>query len=174
MKHTKTCISHQAWDIPDACDCLGVHYSSGKDDWETPDDLFDIYNTLYHFVLDAAANGVNHKCPMWYGPDSPIQVYDALEADWGPHLEKGNIWLNPPYSRSLQSKFIEKVVREVHPSPHVHLTHNVVALLPSRTDTRLFHEWVKPWALHIEFLKGRIKFVGGKSVAPFPSMIVVF
>jgi len=36
---------------------LEVHFSSGKDDWETPDDLFERYNQRYHFILDAAAQG---------------------------------------------------------------------------------------------------------------------
>ena len=33
-----------------------------------------------------------------------------------------------------------------------------VFLIPVSTSTKLFHEWIKPNASEIEFLKGRIKF----------------
>lgn len=48
----------------------------------------------------------------------------------------------------------------------------VVMLLPARTDTRWFHEYIYNKA-ETRFIKGRLKF-GGKNAAPFPSMIVVF
>ena len=50
----------------------------------------------------------------------------------------------------------------------------VVMLLPARTDTRWFHEWVYERAAEIRFLRGRLRFGGAKNSAPFPSMIVVF
>ena len=150
-------------------------FSSGKDDWETPDELYHDYNQRFNFVLDAAADGNNHKCDVWFGPDSPVNVVDALTADWSDYLKKGNVWLNPPYSRGLQKRFVEKVVNERSKQPvHTHGWGHVVCLLPARTDTKLFHEIIKPYASSIEFLKGRLKFKGGKSCAPFPSMIVVF
>jgi site-specific DNA-methyltransferase (adenine-specific) len=62
----------------------------------------------------------------------------------------------------------------------------VVMLLPSRTDTRWFHQWIynKP-NVEIRFIKGRLIFYdindpdfrfceNGRNVAPFPSMVVVF
>jgi hypothetical protein len=87
---------------------MSVHFSSGKDDWETPDDLFDRLNGQFNFVLDAAANSTNRKCGRWFGPGGVSE--DALVVDWP--LEEGNIWLNPPYSRGLQAKFVEKAVEE--------------------------------------------------------------
>lgn len=49
----------------------------------------------------------------------------------------------------------------------------VVMLLPARTDTKWFHEYVLPYA-EIYFIKGRLKFGDSKNSAPFPSMIAVF
>ena len=49
----------------------------------------------------------------------------------------------------------------------------VVMLLPARTDTKWFHDWVLPYG-KIEFLRGRLKFGGCDNPAPFPSMIVIF
>jgi site-specific DNA-methyltransferase (adenine-specific) len=50
----------------------------------------------------------------------------------------------------------------------------VVFLLPARTDTRWFHDFVLPRAAEIRFIRGRLKFGGSKNAAPFPSMVVVF
>lgn len=51
----------------------------------------------------------------------------------------------------------------------------VVALLPARTDTRWFHDWIynKP-NVEVRFIRGRLKFGGHKNSAPFPSMVVIF
>lgn len=49
----------------------------------------------------------------------------------------------------------------------------VVLLLPARTDTRWFHEYVIGKS-EIRFIKGRLKFGDGKNSAPFPSMLVIY
>jgi site-specific DNA-methyltransferase (adenine-specific) len=49
----------------------------------------------------------------------------------------------------------------------------VVCLLPARTDTARFLDYIYNKA-EVRFLRGRVKFGGGKNSAPFPSMIVVF
>lgn len=145
---------------------LKVHFSSGKDDWETPDELFQLYDRTYHFGLDAAANETNHKCPIWFGPGGVRE--DALEGSWRGY---GNIWLNPPYSRKLQAEFVKKAVYEAMRWGEF----SVVCLLPARTDTKLFHDYI--WnkiGAEVTFLRGRLKFKGAQHGAPFPSMIVVF
>ena len=47
-------------------------------------------------------------------------------------------------------------------------------LIPARTDTKYFHEFIYHKAKEIRFVKGRLKFGGSKNSAPFPSMVVVF
>ena len=53
----------------------------------------------------------------------------------------------------------------------------VVLLIPARTDTSYFHEYILGQA-GIRFLRGRIRFVGADGSrggpAPFPSMVVVY
>lgn len=49
----------------------------------------------------------------------------------------------------------------------------VVMLLPARTDTKWFHEYIYKKA-EIIFIKGRLRFGNSKNSAPFPSMIVIF
>lgn len=46
-------------------------------------------------------------------------------------------------------------------------------LIPARTDTRWFHDWIYGKA-EIRFIKGRLKFGDSRQSAPFPSMVVVF
>lgn len=50
----------------------------------------------------------------------------------------------------------------------------VVMLIPARTDTKWFHQYIYGKAKEIRFVKGRLKFGGSKDAAPFPSMVVVF
>ena len=49
----------------------------------------------------------------------------------------------------------------------------VIALIPSRTDTRYWHDYIMK-AHKIYFVKGRLKFGNGENSAPFPSVVVVF
>jgi phage N-6-adenine-methyltransferase len=147
-----------------------VHYSTGKDDWATPPSIYAALDKEFVFGLDAAANRTNHQCYYWLGPNSCYP--DALDVvDWGEAFNdcKVNVWLNPPYSRGLQGRFIAKAAEQSR------LGHTVVMLLPARTDTIAFHTHIYNQPnVEIRFLKGRIKFVGAKHGAPFPSMVVIF
>jgi phage N-6-adenine-methyltransferase len=151
-----------------------VLMSSGKDDWATP---WDFYNRLckeFHITLDVAANFENQKCGNYFGPDHFSEGRrDALSVDWSRFAD--SCWMNPPYSKRLQPAFIRKAALE--------RTRGVltVALLPARTDTKVFHEciydaasWQPREGVEIRLLPGRLKFGGATSGAPFPSMVVVF
>lgn len=146
-------------------------FSSGKDDWGTPPELFAALNAEFGFTLDVAANAENHLCDVWFGPGSPYET-DALVKSWMDEIA----WCNPPYSRGLQHQFVEKAAMEA-----AWFGATTVMLLPARTDTRSFHmhiwdaEQHKPRpGVEVRFLKGRLKFVGASAGAPFPSMVVVF
>ncbi|EPC12611.1 Chaperone protein DnaJ [Lacticaseibacillus paracasei subsp. tolerans Lpl7] len=69
-------------------------FSSDKDDWETPQKLFEKLNDRYHFVIDLAATSKNAKCKNYYTVED-----DALSKDWS--KVNGPKWLNPPYGRQL-------------------------------------------------------------------------
>lgn len=77
-----------------------------------------------------------------------------------------NVFCNPPYGKAIYS-WVEKCYNEAQNA-------TVVALLPARTDTRWFHEYIYGKAKEIRFVKGRLKFGGSVNSAPFPSMVVVF
>lgn len=50
----------------------------------------------------------------------------------------------------------------------------VVMLIPARTDTSYFHDYIYKKAKEIRFIRGRLKFGDSKNAAPFPSMVVIF
>lgn len=149
-----------------------VHFSTGKDDHQTPPEIFGPLHRHYEFTIDAAANAANALLPRWWGPGGELE--DALEAPW-PVSERP--WCNPPYSRKGQQvKFVERAVE------HAQAGGTSVLLLPARTDTKLFHKFVwnktaqrpRPWVRALHFVEGRITFVGADNGAPFPSIVVVF
>lgn len=133
--------------------------STGKDDWETPQSFFNELNKEFNFTLDPCATHETAKCAKYYTAEE-----DGLKQDW----EGETVFCNPPYSSRQQTKWVEKCYREAKKLNTV-----VVALLPARTDTIRFHEYIYGKA-EIRFLKGRLKFVGAPSTAPFPSMIVIW
>lgn len=53
-------------------------FSSKKDDWETPQDLFDELDKEFHFTLDAASSDLNAKCEKHYTLKD-----DGLSQPWG-------------------------------------------------------------------------------------------
>ncbi len=135
-----------------------VHYSSNTDMWATPQDFFDKYDSVYHFETDVCAVPENAKCKVYYTPEM-----DGLKMQWA-----GVCWMNPPYGRNI-SKWVQKAYESARDNYAT-----VVCLLPARTDTAWFQDYVLAHAKSIEFVRGRIKFNGAKNGAPFPSCVVVF
>lgn len=134
-----------------------VIFSSKSTEWNTPRELFNNLNKIYHFNLDAAATKENALCEKHWTKED-----DALVQRW-----EGNVFCNPPYTRAM-SPWLKKAYQESKLDDGVK-----VLLLPSRTSNRWFYEYCSK-ASRIYFIKGRLKFSGHDNSAPFPSMIVVF
>lgn len=124
-----------------------VFFSKKHDNWSTPDYLFDKLNSIFNFDYD--------PCPLY-------SDYDGISTEWG-----NMNFVNPPYSNiePFLSKAVEIYLNQGKQS---------VFLLPARTDTKWFHEYVLKYATSIEFLRGRLRFGGSTQNAPFPSLIVYF
>lgn len=135
-----------------------VLYSSHSDEWATPQYLFDMLNSKYRFTLDPCATVQNHKCDKYFTKDM-----DGLKQSWSGE----RVFCNPPYGRDI-IKWVEKAFWE-----HVVNKILIVMLLPVRTDTVWFHEYIYGMA-DLYFIKGRLRFNDSINSAPFPSMIVVF
>jgi site-specific DNA-methyltransferase (adenine-specific) len=135
-------------------------FSSKTEMWSTPQDFFDQMNERYNFSLDVCAVSENAKCANFFSPE-----IDGLKQEW-----KGTCWMNPPYGREI-GKWVAKAYEEAIEKKNC----TVVALLPARTDTRWFHDYIyMRQGVDVYFIKGRLKFGDGKNSAPFPSMVVVF
>ncbi len=132
-----------------------VHFMSKSNEWETPQFLFDGLHAEFGFELDVCATPENAKCKRFFTKED-----NALLQNWAPAV----CWMNPPYARQI-SGFMQKALDESQ------LGATIVALVPARTDTLWFHKYANRG--EVRFLKGRLRFVGAKHCAPFPSAIVV-
>jgi len=135
-----------------------VIFSSKTDQWSTPQAFYDSLNSEFDFTLDPCADELNHKCEKYFTKEE-----DGLKQDW----EGETVFCNPPYGREI--KYWVRKCFEEGLKPNT----TVVMLIPARTDTIYFHEYIYNIA-EIRFLRGRLRFGDCKNSAPFPSMIVIF
>jgi site-specific DNA-methyltransferase (adenine-specific) len=142
-----------------------VHFKSGNKEWETPESLFQPLKKEFDIVLDVCASEHNTKCKAYIDRkgNSLVSSWSTLISQLG---ENKAAWMNPPYGRGID-KWVKKAFDEAQKGA------TIIALLPARTDTSWFHNYIHN-KHEVRFLKGRIKFVGAPSSAPFPSMIVIF
>lgn len=134
---------------------MSVHFSSKTNEWATPQDFFDQLNQEFHFTLDPCATDNNHKCDKYFTVKD-----DGLTQSWDNEI----VFCNPPYGRELKH-WVKKASKAKGGK--------VVMLIPARTDTSYFHDYIYGKA-EIRFIRGRLKFGDSKNSAPFPSMVVVF
>ena len=132
-----------------------IVFSSQSDEWETPQGLYDELHAEFGFGLDPCATKETAKCEAWYSKEQ-----DGLKQEWG-----GVLFVNPPYSQIKH--WVAKAANSTKAI--------IVMLIPARTDTRWFHEFIyHNNKAEIRFIKGRLKFSNSKNSAPFPSMIIIF
>ena len=136
-----------------------------KKDWATPWAFIHYLEGLPlgpKFVLDVAATEENKKAPLWYCKEA-----DGLKQPWGGYC----VWCNPPYGRDISEWLMKAVECKARAL-------GIWVLVPARTDTKWFHEWVLPYAEAVYFIKGRLNFGGDTQVknknAPFPSMLILY
>lgn len=132
-------------------------FTSNTPEWATPQNFYDEINKEFVFSVDVAATKDNAKCDKYF-----TQLDDGLAKSW----DNETVWCNPPYGREI-GKWVKKASEAQGGI--------VVMLIPARTDTRYFHEYIyQRKNVEIRFLKGRLKFGGATNSAPFPSMLVIF
>lgn len=125
---------------------MKVHFSSQRMNWKTPKAFYEELDKEFGFDFD--------PCP-------PNPEFDGLNIEWG-----AKNFCNPPYGREL-ARWIKKGYNEHR------LGKLVVFLVPSRTDTKWWHDYCMK-ADQIRFIKGRLKFDEYEYNAPFPSAVVIF
>ena len=136
-----------------------VMFSSKTGDWETPQEFFDKLNWRFGpFDLDPCASAQSTKCAKFF-----TEQEDGIAQEWTHHTA----FVNPPYGRGIE-KWIKKSYEESAKKDT-----KVVMLIPARTDTKYWHNYVMK-AAEVYFVKGRLKFGDSNNSAPFPSAVVVF
>lgn len=135
-----------------------VLFSSQKDNWSTPIDLFNKLDQEFNFTLDPCADEFNHKCKKYFTLED-----NGLLKDWSNDI----VFCNPPYGRKIYD-WVKKAYYESKKGALV------VLLIPSRTDTKYFHEFLYNKSnVELRFLKGRLKFGESNNSAPFPRLIAI-
>lgn len=134
----------------------------GSYEWATPQAAYDKLNRRFGlFTLDPAATAENAKCERFFNIED-----DGLAQPW-----EGRVFCNPPYGREL-GEWVAKAADEVMMG-HAAL---VCMLIPARTDTKWWHDYVMQFAYRVLFVRGRIKFEqeGKDNSATFASVVVIF
>lgn len=124
-----------------------------RNEWCTPPWLYALLHAEFGFTADAACRPENAL--------APAVGDDALHSPWS-----GIVFCNPPYAGSVLPTWVRKAWLESRRGV------TVVLLVPVRTSVAWWHDY----AMHgqIRFLRGRLKFGGGQTNAPFDSAVVVF
>lgn len=133
---------------------IDVMFSSKTNEWETPQKFFDLLNDEFKFTLDSCADETNKKCEKYFAKEE-----DGLAQTW-----KGErVFCNPPYGRE-----IGKWVKKAHDEFFTNNCELIVMLIPARTDTRYFHDYIyQKNNVKIRFIKGRLRFGGRTTVRHF-------
>ena len=133
---------------------FGKKFETGRQDWETPDELFGPLNDEFKFTLDVCADANNAKCSKFFTLSD-----DAFKQQW-----TGVCWMNPPFG--TLGKWVKKAFEESQRGA------TIVSLLPARTNTGWWHDYCMK--AEIRFIRGRPKFKGAKHGLPLPLAIVIF
>ena len=140
--------------------------TSDKQDWETPKELFDDLNNEFDFELDAFASDKNAKCKHYF-----TEKDDSFQQDWTRYK---SIFINPPYTSKVQDEVLKKINDTIS---HPDWKGVIVLLIPARTDTKRWHDYIFNKADDIRFIRGRLRFeVDGipRGSSTFPSAVIVY
>jgi phage N-6-adenine-methyltransferase len=140
-----------------------VLLSKKSDEWITPPEIiFAIEEAGYNILYDLAATEENAITENFFSDLNEKNIDEAKNKLQSVLKKERDVaFCNPPYSKAKD--FVKWCVSFNLP---------VILLLPARTDTRWFHEWLyEKENIIILFLKGRLRFSNAKFNAPFPSLL---
>jgi len=134
-------------------------HSSAKHNWQTPQNILDLVRIVGPIELDPCGGGGSLVDAR---ETYLLPLQDGLVLPWG----KGLVFCNPPYGTALKH-WIKKACGEARGGSEI------ILLVPSRTDTKWFREaWA--WCSMACLWSGRIRFVGARDPAPFPSILFYY
>jgi hypothetical protein len=112
----------------------------------TPEEVLSILKNDFFFTEEIGPKDAHHLHPS---------------TSWG-----AVVWLE------VDSSMVEPWLRKA--ATQAEMGKVVVALLPARTNTRAFHQWVLGCASEIRFVRGRLKHGGRRRQSPFASVVAIF
>jgi len=117
---------------------LKYYHTSDKQDWGTPQFIYDALDKEFGFTLDVCANKENAKCSKYF-----TEQDNALLQDWSNDV----CFMNPPYN--LVDDFMQKAWDESKKGAIV------VCLIPARIDASWWHKYVMKteWRLFTQRLE---------------------
>lgn len=134
-------------------------FTSETPEWYTPPLIIEsVVRALGAIDLDPCSNPG--------APNIPAAQYFTAAEDGLAQPWSGRVYMNPPYGDAI-SAWVEKLVGEVSDGR----VHEAIALIPARTDTawwRLLRDCA------VCFVRGRLRFSGAETSAPFPSAAAYF
>ena len=140
-----------------------VANNSGNNEWYTPAEYIEAARKAMGSIdTDPASNDIANKVVK-------AEKYYTIETNGLAHDWTGNVWMNPPYSSDLISKFVEKLKEQ-------RANYNqAIILVNNATETQWFYEIVKI-ASAVCFPKSRVKFYmpDGKTGAPLQGQAVLY
>jgi len=107
------------------------------DDWMTPPEYYEKWNKKFKFDFD----------PYPYMHD--LTKWSAYDIEWGDRN-----FINPPYSRVAKELAVKEAIERANNGALC------FCLLPVSLSTKLYHKHIKPNAMYIEYMEGRIPFIG--------------
>ena len=140
-----------------------VANNSGNNEWYTPAEYIEAARKAMGSIdTDPASNDIANKVVK-------AKKYYTIETDGLAHDWHGNVWMNPPYSSDLITKFIEKLKEQRGNYEQA------IILVNNATETQWFYEIVKI-ASAVCFPKSRVKFYmpDGKTGAPLQGQAVLY
>ncbi len=120
-----------------------------RQEWETPQDLFDALNAEFRFDVDVAASVDNAKLLRFFS-----RTINGLKQPW----DGLKVYCNPPY-REI-APWVDKAVEQA-----MARNSTCVLLLPARTEQAWFRT-VLHRASELSFFNARIQFAPPRGVAP--------
>jgi len=142
-----------------------ILFSSSTAEYGTPSYLFKMLHSIYNFTLDPCSSNSNYKCDKHYTVKE-----NGLAQPWDGEI----VFMNPPFSRK-EKMLIDPWVQVAAMAAEIHNA-TVIGLLPARTDTGWFQDFVFDFARELFFIRGRLKFEleGAKYSATFPSVLAAW
>lgn len=141
--------------------------SSDRMDWNTPAVVLDLVRRVGPIGLDPCSN-LTSIVGARVEVRREVDNLDGLALDWGAIVRPGEVvFCNPPYGREIGDWVAKCEIGSQRRGVQT------IALVPARPDTRWWHDWCAPPASQaVCFWRGRLRFEGAPSCAPFPSALV--